>query len=138
MTTPADAVAVERSVRAAYTDYVACFQRGDPDATAAYFTAPLLRVADGRTTVHPTADDVRRMLAGMTQRLDALGYSGSRVASLEVSVLDRTAALVRSRGTRHDRAGATLQAFDVLYLMARPEADASWRITTLVLVRGAP
>ncbi|GEL21757.1 hypothetical protein PSU4_07110 [Pseudonocardia sulfidoxydans NBRC 16205] len=132
-----DPTPVEQAVRAAYADYFACFQRGDAAATAEHFTAPLLRLADGRPAVLPTSDDVRQMLETTFERLRAGGYGSSRMASLEVTVLDRTAALARARGTRHDRAGSAYQEFDVLYTLVRPD-DTGWRIATLLSVRGAP
>ncbi|GAA1838494.1 hypothetical protein GCM10009836_16840 [Pseudonocardia ailaonensis] len=134
---PSRAPTVEQSVRAMYADYFACFQRGDAAATAEYFVAPLLRVADGRPTVLAGPAAVREMLAAMTERLRAAGYESSRMASLEVSVLDGTAALARARGTRHDRAGAAYQEFDVLYTLVRPD-DAGWRIAGLLSVGGTP
>jgi len=138
MPTPVDAVAIEQSVRAMYASYFACFQRGDAAATAEYFGAPLFRVADGRTTVSATPEDVRQLLGAMIERLNASDYGSSRMASLEVSVLDGTVVQARARGTRHDRAGAAFQEFDVLYTLVRPDEADDWRIASLTSVRGAP
>lgn len=128
---------IEQSVRTTYADYFACFQRRDAKATAAYFAAPVFRVAGGRATVLAGYNDVREMLDSLVHRLATCDYGSSRTLTTKVTVLDETVVLLRARGTRHDRAGVAFEQFDVLYTMVRPDRDSDWRIAALTSIDGA-
>lgn len=125
---------VERSVLAAYAAYFADFQRFDPVATAAHFTAPLSRVSRAGIRVCTSVADVRDWLAATGAHLRARGYGGATTTSRTVTVLDPHTALLRARGVRHDRSGAPLEDFDVLYLLVRGDGGDPWRIAVVTPV----
>lgn len=134
--------AIERSVRAAYAAYLADFQadfqadfrRFDPAATAAHFTAPLCRVSKAGPGVFRTEPEVREWLAATWENMAARGYAGARTTSRTVTVLDARTVLLRARGTRHDRSGAPLEDFDVLYVLVRTDDRDPWRIAVVTSV----
>lgn len=125
---------IERSVLASYAAYFADFQRFDPAATAAHFTAPLCRVAKGVPTAVRTEAEIRQWLSSTWANLAARGYGGATTTTRTVTVLDAHTALLRARGTRHDRSGAPLEDFDVLYVLTRTGDRAAWRIAVVTSV----
>lgn len=117
-----------------YDDYFASFQRLDVAATAGYFAVPAFRAVMGRIAILASEQDVRDLLHGLCARLRECGYQESRIAALDVTVLDATIAHVRARGTRHDGGGAAFERFDVVYTLVRPGTGSEWRITGLTSI----
>jgi ketosteroid isomerase-like protein len=112
-------------------EYYEAFSTLDIRAILSFYCEPTLTVAPQGVLVASSHTTLADTIEPIVESLRAKGYGRSEFVEPDITMLGKTAALVKGIAIRYTAAGAEMERLPLGYLLYR--SDAGWKIAALIV-----
>lgn len=126
------AAEAERDLQGYNSAFIRANHEDNPSLMRPWLRLPVTRFgnAPGSATTASTPEEADAMWGRMVDGLKGTGYERSILDNFEVSLINRSTALIRCHGVRERADGSVILEFDTAYILAR--GDDRWQVSALI------